>query len=51
VQSDSNSSVHWMKNNELIQNSDRTIIEFRNGVCRLTIPNARQGKFSKFQLI
>lgn len=44
VQSDSNSSVFWMKNNEVIQNSDRSIIEFRNGVCRLTIPNAHQGE-------
>lgn len=43
VQSDSNSSVYWMKNNEVIGNSGRTIIEFRNGVCRLTIPNANQG--------
>lgn len=46
VQSDPTTAVYWMKNNEVIENSAKTIIEFRNGVCRLTIPQAYQGKIN-----
>lgn len=42
VQGDPTTVVFWMKNNEVLENSAKTIIEFRNGVCRLTIPQAYQ---------
>lgn len=42
VQGDPTTVVFWMKNNEILEDSAKTIIEFRNGVCRLTIPQAYQ---------
>lgn len=41
---------NWLKNNEFIDNSSKTVIEFRNGVCRLTIPHATQGMEFSFCL-
>lgn len=38
----------WIKNNEIIQSSDKYFIEFRNGVCRLTILQAFPSKFHIF---
>ncbi|CAD7002831.1 unnamed protein product [Ceratitis capitata] len=40
VQSHPPSNVTWSRNGVAIQNSSQNIIEYRNGVCRLTIPQA-----------
>jgi hypothetical protein len=37
-------NVYWMKNGQVIENSLKFQIEFRNGVCRCTIPQASKGK-------
>jgi hypothetical protein len=34
------SEVYWARNSDVVQNSNKFNIEFRNGVCRLTIPQA-----------
>lgn len=38
VQSESTPSILWSKNGRIIQNSKDLQIHYRNGVCRLTIP-------------
>ncbi len=41
------SEVYWAKNSEVISNNNRYNIEFRNGVCRLTIQQAYPGNDNK----
>lgn len=43
VQCDPHPQVFWMKNGQVIESNNRFQIEFRNGVCRLTIPISHQG--------
>uniref|UniRef100_A0A336MAK9 CSON008164 protein n=1 Tax=Culicoides sonorensis TaxID=179676 RepID=A0A336MAK9_CULSO len=40
VQCEPHPDIIWMKNGEIVQNTCRTVVEYRNGVCRLTIPQA-----------
>lgn len=42
-------SVFWTKNGQVIENSQKYQIEFRNGVCRLTIPQSFPGERIIFQ--
>lgn len=37
-------SVLWDKNGYQLESSNKHILEYRNGVCRLTIPQAYPGK-------
>lgn len=46
VQCDPSTSTFWMRNGQVIENSHKYQIEFRNGVCRLVIPQSYQGKSS-----
>jgi titin len=43
VQCEPTPLTFWTKNGQTIENDMRHQIEFRNGVCRLTIPQAFQG--------
>lgn len=43
VQCEPHPNIAWSKNGQLIQNGQKFILEFRNGVCRLTIPQAFPG--------
>jgi len=38
VQCEPHPEIYWTKNGEVLQNCSRSVREFRNGVCRLTIP-------------
>lgn len=40
-------SILWSKNGRIIENSPDYQIHFRNGVCRLSIPQAYPGNFIK----
>ncbi|XP_049314953.1 uncharacterized protein LOC105226995 isoform X9 [Bactrocera dorsalis] len=40
VQSHPTANVTWSRNGVALQNSAKYVIEYRNGVCRLTIPQA-----------
>lgn len=42
VQCEPHPRVVWTKNDQVI-NDNRYVIEFRNGVCRLTVPQAYPG--------
>lgn len=37
-------TVYWMKNGQHLENNYKYQIEYRNGVCRCTIPQACKGK-------
>ena len=37
-------NVYWLKDGQAIENSFKFQIEFRNGVCRCTIPQASKGR-------
>lgn len=42
----------WLKNGQVLENNYRNTIEFRNGVCRLTIPQSYPGKIdNKFHIL
>ena len=41
----------WLKNGQVLENSHKITIEFRNGVCRLTIPQSYPGKMTIFKLL
>lgn len=43
VQCDPYPNISWSRNGVPIQKSQKHVIEFRNGVCRLTIPQAFTG--------
>jgi Immunoglobulin I-set domain len=43
VQCDPHPNVFWTKNGQVIENDLKYQIEFRNGVCRMTIPQSYQG--------
>lgn len=43
VQSEPNPNILWSKNGRIIENSNIHEIHYRNGVCRLTIPQAFPG--------
>lgn len=44
VQAEPPPNILWSKNGRIIDNSQNYQIQFRNGVCRLTIPQAFPGK-------
>lgn len=44
VQCDPHPQITWAKNGFPLQPSNKHVIEFRNGVCRLTIPEAYPGE-------
>lgn len=44
-------NVYWMKNGQVIENSYKYHIEFRNGVCRCVIPQASKGTFILIKFI
>lgn len=44
VQCDPHPYVEWYKDDVRLSNDMKYFIEFRNGVCRLTIPNAQKCK-------
>lgn len=44
-------NVYWMKNGQVIENSPKYHIEFRNGVCRCVIPQASKGTIEISQII
>lgn len=44
VQCDPYPNISWSRNGVPINQSQKYVIEFRNGVCRLTIPQAFTGK-------
>lgn len=44
VQSHPTPSVTWTRNGYNLECSPKHIVEYRNGVCRLTIPQAYPGK-------
>lgn len=48
VQCDPHPYIQWYKNDVMLENDANHIIEFRNGVCRLTIPEAHTSKIVKF---
>lgn len=50
VQSEPSPSIMWSKNGRIIQNSQDYQLLYRNGVCRLTIPQAYPGncRFADF---
>lgn len=48
VQCDPHPNVYWTKNGQVIENDYKYQIEFRNGVCRMTIPQSYQGSFEAF---
>lgn len=50
VQCDPHPNVFWTKNGQVIENDYKYQIEFRNGVCRMTIPQSYQGLSSKKKL-
>lgn len=51
VQCEPHPDIIWMKNGEILQNTCRTVIEYRNGICRLTIPPVHPGKICVFEKI
>lgn len=51
VQCEPHPEITWTKNGEYVQNTCRTVVEYRNGVCRLTIPQAYPGTFYRFKEI
>lgn len=44
VQSEPPPNIMWSKNSRVLENSNHHELHYRNGVCRLTIPNAYIGK-------
>jgi titin len=48
VQCDATPQIAWTKNGLIIQPNYKTMLEYRNGVCRLSIPQAYAGKNSCF---
>ena len=47
VQCEPSPNVFWTKNGQTIDNDYKYQIEYRNGVCRMTIPQAFQGSIIK----
>jgi hypothetical protein len=47
VQAEPPPNILWSKNGRIIENSQNYQIQYRNGVCRLTIPQAFPGKYHK----
>lgn len=54
VQAEPPPNILWSKNGRIIENSQNYQIQYRNGVCRLTIPHAYPGMYhnlcSKYRL-
>lgn len=44
VQSEPAPNILWSKNSRIIENSNNHQLHYRNGVCRLTIPQAFPGE-------
>lgn len=51
VEANPHPRVDWFKNGNPLRDSNKYIIEFRNGVCRLTIPEAYTSKHGNSMLL
>ncbi|CRL08293.1 CLUMA_CG021374, isoform B [Clunio marinus] len=51
VQCESVPYVYWMKDGQTIENNYKYQIEFRNGVCRLTIPQSYQDDAGTYECV